>query len=152
MRQVPQETERSNDRHKNGVAGRLSTSERGELKRRLLQKRQQLLDDLEMLGKEALGDRARPEGVACDAGIGPDDLSTYTEIVDTDLGLYESELERLARVQEALDRLSNGAYGVCPRCGRAIAKRRLRAMPWVSHCRPCAEELERQTDGRMHGH
>jgi DnaK suppressor protein len=61
-----------------------------------------------------------------------------------ELGLLTRErlLERAARLQGALQRLQDGTYGLCVRCGERVAPARLRAIPEVETCRPCQERLE----------
>jgi len=38
---------------------------------------------------------------------------------------------RLTQIQEALDRLQSGGYGICLCCEERIPTRRLRALPWA---------------------
>jgi RNA polymerase-binding protein DksA len=44
------------------------------------------------------------------------------------------------QVSEALERIENGDYGVCSRCERRIAAKRLAALPWAAFCTTCQEE------------
>lgn len=53
----------------------------------------------------------------------------------------ESKLSR--EVRAALDRISDGSYGVCLRCEDPIAPRRLEALPWASYCVRCQEAIDR---------
>jgi DnaK suppressor protein len=41
-------------------------------------------------------------------------------------------------VERALEKLDEGTYGVCDRCGGAIAPERLAAVPWAVRCVACA--------------
>ena len=52
--------------------------------------------------------------------------------------LLAAARERVAEVDDALDRLDAGTYGVCERCGRPIATDRLAARPFARHCIACA--------------
>jgi DnaK suppressor protein len=49
---------------------------------------------------------------------------------------YEGEL---VRVRQALQRLDDGTYGLCQRCGEPIAPARLNAMPHATVCVACAD-------------
>ncbi|WP_066291758.1 TraR/DksA family transcriptional regulator [Arthrobacter sp. B6] len=40
----------------------------------------------------------------------------------------------LAEVEAALQRMTDGTYGVCEVCGRPIAEGRLEARPWTPYC------------------
>lgn len=44
----------------------------------------------------------------------------------------------LTLVKAALNRLENGSYGVCVRCGEAITPARLTAVPFAVACSGCA--------------
>ena len=54
-------------------------------------------------------------------------------------------VERANRLAEALERLRDGAYGVCQECDEAIAPARLKAMPEVMTCVRCQDRLERMS-------
>ena len=44
----------------------------------------------------------------------------------------------LAEVETALERLQDGTYGICERCGQSIAKARLEVRPAARTCISCA--------------
>jgi DnaK suppressor protein len=104
--------------------------------------------------REAIG-RLRQMG----GGLAADDLpgaigdnSPFADEVDEiqanesrELGFATRTMlvERVNRLAEALDRLSEGAYGVCVECGEQIAPARLRALPEVQTCVRCQDRLER---------
>ena len=56
----------------------------------------------------------------------------------------DRESRLLKSVQEALDRIETGAFGVCLGCEEEIPEKRLRAVPWASHCLSCQEKLDRR--------
>ncbi|BDZ54880.1 TraR/DksA family transcriptional regulator [Agromyces marinus] len=43
----------------------------------------------------------------------------------------------LKQIINALDRLTAGTFGICARCGSAIAAGRLEAIPYVAACVDC---------------
>jgi RNA polymerase-binding transcription factor DksA len=49
-----------------------------------------------------------------------------------------TEEQLLAEARAALARLEGGTFGLCQRCGRAIGKARLDAVPYARHCIRCA--------------
>lgn len=59
------------------------------------------------------------------------------------LSLNESERMRLHEVDEALDRIKTGTYGVCEECGGAISLKRLEVRPVAKYCVPCLMKLEK---------
>lgn len=80
----------------------------------------------------------------------PGDLEdTAAEKIATGVGDAEVErdLAELHQVEEALQRLEAGQYGLCKDCGDAIDPRRLKAEPFALRCVPCqgrAEQLAAQ--------
>jgi RNA polymerase-binding transcription factor len=57
------------------------------------------------------------------------------------LSLNKQDYQVLKLVDEALDRLQNGDYGVCQRCEEAIAPRRLEVLPWAKYCVRCQDRI-----------
>ena len=47
--------------------------------------------------------------------------------------------ESLDDVDKALERLAEGTYGICKRCGNPISEARLEAMPTARRCLDCAK-------------
>jgi DnaK suppressor protein len=56
-------------------------------------------------------------------------------INDAALRKQKSQLQKLER---ALDRIDEGNYGTCLKCGDDIPLGRLKFMPWTSKCVKCA--------------
>ena len=52
------------------------------------------------------------------------------------LGAVESD--GLRRIDAALQRIEDGSYGICPKCGETISDERLVAVPEAALCRRCA--------------
>lgn len=50
----------------------------------------------------------------------------------------------LKSVQAALERIEDEMYGICLRCEEPIHEKRLKAIPWASHCVACQEILDRE--------
>lgn len=56
--------------------------------------------------------------------------------------LSDGERDTLIRVEDALERLAAGAYGVCTHCARPIGVPRLKAVPAARYCIDCQEMAE----------
>jgi RNA polymerase-binding transcription factor len=50
------------------------------------------------------------------------------------LVLSEAERERIQEIDDALERMADGTYGVCQQSGRPIDLARLREVPWARYC------------------
>ena len=61
---------------------------------------------------------------------------------DIEFALIQMKSETLNKINEALGRLEEGAYGNCFECGEEIAPQRLRALPFAVRCRECEEARE----------
>jgi DnaK suppressor protein len=59
------------------------------------------------------------------------------------LSLNENERMRLQEVDESLDRMENGTYGICEECGEPIGLKRLEVRPVAKYCVPCKTKLEK---------
>ena len=67
------------------------------------------------------------------------------------LSLMQAKAEMLTAVNEALERVDSGSYGICESCGEPIAESRLRAMPFALRCTHCEEVREETEAVRRHG-
>src|SRR5437763_1998791 len=56
---------------------------------------------------------------------------------------------QLRMVEEALDRLNSGDYGICLSCEEPIAPKRLHAIPWARYCVTCQELVGTEQDGQL---
>jgi DnaK suppressor protein len=54
----------------------------------------------------------------------------------------EQGTRSLRDIDEALRRIQDGTYGLCPGCGAEIGEKRLRALPWTRFCLHCQEAAE----------
>ena len=48
---------------------------------------------------------------------------------------------QLRLIEEALDRIQSGDYGICLSCEEPIPDKRLQALPWARYCVSCQEEI-----------
>jgi RNA polymerase-binding transcription factor len=61
---------------------------------------------------------------------------------DLEFALIQMKAETLTKINEALGRLEEGAYGYCSDCGGEISEQRLRALPFAVRCKECEEARE----------
>ncbi len=53
-------------------------------------------------------------------------------------GLSERDYKELRDIDDALTRMREGGFGRCSRCGGAIGRHRLRAIPEARYCLTCS--------------
>lgn len=78
------------------------------------------------------------------AGDDQADTGTKTFEREQEITLANSILERINQVERALERLEEGNYGWCERCGSAIPVERLAAFPSATLCVSCKQLEERR--------
>src|ERR1051325_9255030 len=49
------------------------------------------------------------------------------------------DTQLLRDIEEALERLRDGSYGICAECGMPVSRKRLEAIPWARFCVSCQE-------------
>lgn len=76
------------------------------------------------------------------------DLASMESNRDFQLRIRDRERVLIRKIQEGLQRIEDGEYGVCTSCGEEISEKRLIARPVATHCIDCkteAEQLERRS-------
>jgi RNA polymerase-binding protein DksA len=71
------------------------------------------------------------------------DSATATLNREIDYTLEENSENVLSSIEQALQRIENGTFGSCVRCGRQIAEERLEAIPYATRCIDCQRVAER---------
>ena len=78
------------------------------------------------------------------AGDDQADTGTKTFEREQEITLANNILERITQVERALERLDDGQYGWCERCGNPIPVERLAAFPSATLCVTCKQLEERR--------
>ncbi len=71
------------------------------------------------------------------------DHATETQDREQAFHMASREGKYLFYIEEALDRVRNGTFGVCKKCGKIIPKARLEAVPTAKMCIECKSAQER---------
>jgi DnaK suppressor protein len=64
---------------------------------------------------------------------------------DLEARLVEQGFANLKRIDEALERLDAGLYGICERCHAPLPDERLRALPFAALCQECQRREEEKS-------
>lgn len=127
-------------RRMKGVKRRAASSSGGrvaDLRELLLAKREALIEEI----KKELGvRRGRPfEG---NVGLDLAEEAEATLEEEMSFAAVNRRAEMLQEIDRALERLKEGTYGICDRCGEEISIGRLQALPSALYCTPCQEKQE----------
>ncbi|MBP6342388.1 MAG: TraR/DksA C4-type zinc finger protein [Candidatus Omnitrophica bacterium] len=118
------------------------TKKYDQYKKALLEIKDQVVGDLKVMKDESTNPNGNGAGDVSGHALHMADVATDMYDREFNLGLASNDRETLSRVNDALQRISEGAYGNCIQCNKPIAAARLKAIPYVETCVKCQEELE----------
>jgi DnaK suppressor protein len=103
----------------------------------LLETKSKLLQEIDMeLRAEREGNK--------DEGRDTYDLASEERDREISFILSDRERVKIKEIDDGLERITDGSYGVCDSCGLEIAEERLSAMPFSRLCRDCQQDQERE--------
>ena len=104
---------------------------------RLIELRQVLAQRQSVLSKDALEEQPAFSSHMADAGT-----DTYDR--DFALSVLSAEQDAMYEIEEAMDRVRNGRYGICELTGKPIEPERLDAIPWTRFSAAAEKALEQE--------
>src|SRR5512136_1619743 len=99
-------------------------SMRGEI----LNKAKKLKEDSYTLGTDGIQDMA--------------DAASNSYNVDILMSISDNDLNLLKDIDNSLDKIKNGTYGICEECDEKINEKRLEANPVARYCISCKRLME----------
>ncbi len=79
-----------------------------------------------------------------DEGMDTYDLASEERDREIHLILSDRDRDKLQAIENALERIGEGEYGICEDCEEEIAQARLEALPFSRLCVACQEEREKE--------
>lgn len=70
----------------------------------------------------------------------PSDIATETFDQERGMALKEHELTIIKKIEDSLENIKQGSYGVCKSCGRDISEERLEFIPYAEFCVICQDK------------
>jgi len=108
--------------------------------------RKTLFDMREKLLAEGLG-KSLPEDLARPFDIGDEgDRADIERSHEVSILISARDKEKLLAIEDAVERIREGTYGVCEECGDEIGSGRLKAMPLAKLCVSCQSRIEKETE------
>jgi DnaK suppressor protein len=105
----------------------------------LMGKRQEIIREIEgNLGQSLTEDQQRRLESARDVG----DQALMDLDRELGISLMEMRNRRRQAIDESLNRLRDGTYGMCAECGIEISEKRLQAVPFAKLCVECQSKAE----------
>ncbi len=103
----------------------------------LTAQKQQILEQLDeefRVGKEG----------TIEEGMDTYDLASEERDREINLILSDRDREKLQAIEDALERITSGDYGLCDMCEEEITPQRLEALPFTRLCVSCQSDLEKE--------
>jgi len=104
-------------------------------RRKLLERRREVLSGL----------NTRFDTLASMGNVAEDDRAEISHREFVSLQRNRMDYTQLRLVNEALDRMESGDYGICLECQEPIAPKRLQAISWARYCVKCQEKMSLET-------
>ena len=104
-------------------------------KKKLLAKREELIKSIARTEEEGRSADDDPTVDLADKAA-----NSYTK--EFLFGQNNTDRSTLKLIDEALERIKEGTYGVCVHCDTELQQKRLEAVPWARHCTSCQEKHE----------
>lgn len=105
-----------------------------DLRGRLLEERKELESQLSTIVESSFA--TSQSDLSGEVGFDDEnaDAGTFTFERERDLSIENNVRDLLGKIDRALERMAEGRYGICSRCGRPIEKARIKALPYVDLC------------------
>ena len=111
----------------------------------LLKKKLELLKGIEHIANDALRTSQRDAAGDLSAySLHMADMATDNYDREFALNLAGNEQKLLHRIEDAVDKIDEGTYGLCESCNKKISKVRLKVVPYAELCVPCLEKQEKK--------
>lgn len=103
-------------------------------------KYEDMIDHIEEVELEGLREQLQSELAFYDNH--PSDTGDEITELHKEQALKTNQESLLARVNQALEYIDNGNYGICKSCGREIDIERLEILPYAKYCIVCQETID----------
>ncbi|WDV47599.1 TraR/DksA C4-type zinc finger protein [Clostridiaceae bacterium M8S5] len=108
---------------------------------KLQQERDKILSTINEINKNDLAGALKESGSELSSYDNhPADLGTETFMMEQSMNLKENEVNLLSNIDNALENIKEGKYGVCKICGKDIKEERLDILPYVDTCTHCMDK------------
>jgi len=116
-----------------------------EFKQIVLKKKAEILDDFQHISNDTLR-KSQKEASGDISGYTYHMADVASDNYDREfsLGLASNERKSLNELDEALNRIEDGTFGVCDDCKCLITKIRLKAVPSARLCIKCQQKREKK--------
>jgi len=112
------------------------------IKKDLLARKKQVMEDLKSFTSKDAHEKDERSAKFPDYGDKSDESVQEIDEYTTNLATEKVLESTLRDVDNALDRIKNGTYGICKYCKKEIGEKRLLARPVANTCVACKTKLQ----------
>lgn len=114
-------------------------------KKILVKKKEEILEDIKHISDDTLK-KSQKDASGDISGYTYHMADVATDSYDREfsLSLASSDREMIYAYDDALKKIDDGTYGICEECDGAIAKTRLKAVPYAALCIKCQAKKEKK--------
>lgn len=114
-------------------------------RKKLEMRKSQVLKNEKALRERALKDLSQNQtGEISHLRLHPADLASDNAEVETLGTLSKRQVKKVQEIEDALERIDKGNYGICQGCGEPISVERLSVIPETRYCKTCGSESKMQ--------
>ena len=123
----------------------LNKKELDRFKELITEKYNDLLEEIRYREKSSIMENQRETGseLSSYANHPAEAASDYANL-NMNLNLAERDSKYLVQLEDALNRINKGTYGICSVCKKAIPMIRLEAVPTTTKCMECKNEVKKR--------
>jgi RNA polymerase-binding protein DksA len=116
------------------------------MEKAFIEKMQKLLEEQKDQILRSLADKHSEYKKMVESGEPGDEVDIASDVIDGALleSLGAQDANRLTAINNALDRIKQNKYGICPKCKNEIPLQRLEAIPYAVMCVNCQSQNERR--------
>ncbi len=116
------------------------------MEKEFVEKMEKLLLEQKQVILDSLSSQSDDYKKIVEGGESGDVIDVASDVIDGKLleSLGAQDQQRLQMINNALDRIKQGRYGVCLKCGKEIPHERLEAIPYAFMCIDCKNKDERR--------
>jgi DnaK suppressor protein len=115
-----------------------------QFKNKLQEEKEKIIEELSIVAKEDKGEHVPGNYEPNYPNYGDDPYTEQTDTAPNEVEDYEVNVdttnkleEHLAEIEEALNKIETGEYGICEKCGAEIPLDRINANPSALTCVKC---------------
>ena len=116
---------------------------------RLHEEKEKVMESLEHISKEISDSMDMYYTELSGYDNHPGDIGTETYMMEQDKGMKNKLKNTLREIDESLESMEKGTYGICNTCDKEINKERLELIPYLKTCIECSSELTPEVNFRQ---